>query len=114
MQSPLLPTLMLAYAAPPFLMRSFRDMFGCIALRASMARLHPARISALTRAFVRTGPADDAIGALTLVPVPRNLVSGHVIIMSMHPSFTNQDTADSRFDRGRGSGGAHRSHARKN
>ncbi len=114
MQSPLPPTLMLAYAAPPFLMRSFRDMFGCIALRASTARLHPAGISALTRAFVRTGLNADATGALTLVPVPRNLVSGHVIIMSMHPSFTNRDTAYARFDRGRGSRGAQRSHARKN
>ncbi len=114
MQSPLLPTLMLLYAASPFLMRSVRDMFRCIALRASTARLHPAGISVLTRAFIRAGPDADATGALTLVPVPKNLVSGHVIIMSMHPSFTNRDMADARLDRGRGSRGAHRSHVRKN
>jgi hypothetical protein len=96
-QSPLSPTLMLAYATPPFLMRSLKDMFGHIALRAFMACLHPAGISMLIRAFVCAGPDADATGALTLVPIPRNLVLGHVIIMSMHPSFTNQDMADTRL-----------------
>jgi hypothetical protein len=80
-QSPLPPTLRLAYGTPPFQMRSLKDMFGRIALRASTARLNPARISVLTRAFFHAGHNANAIGALTLVPIPRNFVLGHVIVM---------------------------------
>ena len=113
MQSPLPPTLMLLYNAPPFLMRSVRDMLGYAALRASTARLHPAGMDVLTKAFVLAEPNAAATGALTLVPFPKNLASGHVIIMSMHPTSTKRETADARLDRGRASGGAHRSQARK-
>ena len=114
MQSPLPPTLMLLYNAPPFLMRSIRDMLGYAALRASTARLHPAGMDMLTKAFVLAEPNAAATGALTLVPFPKNLALGHVIIMSMHLSSTKQETADARLNRGRASGGAHCSHARKN